>query len=209
MSPRQHPIARPAPARPMTHSRHAERGQGLVELALLLPVFLTLMLGVIEFGFAFNAVLAVNFASRNAALTAAEGGNTAGTDCLVLRAIEDGVTSPADRDLVETVEIYLANRNGDEQGSATIYVRGAGETSCDFGGGITVTVPYLLQSDGYPEADRCNTLAGCGGGRTLDVVGVKVTYRHQWVTPIRQFIGGNPGGFEFTRSNATRMEPVL
>lgn len=195
-------------ARPARHAL-GTAGQALVEFSILLPVFLTLMLGIIEFGFAFNAVLAVNFASRNAALTAAEGGNSTGTDCLILRAVEDGITSPADRDLVEQVEIYLTNRNGDEQGSGTVYVRGSGETTCDFGGGITVTVPYQLIADGYPEADRCNVLAGCSGGRTLDVVGVRITYRHQWVTPIRQFIGGNPGGFQFTRSNATRMEPVL
>jgi hypothetical protein len=166
------------------------------------------MLAIIEFGFAFNAVLSVNFASRNAALTAAEGGDAAGTDCLVLRTVESDVAAPADRARIGRVEIFRSDRNGGMIGEATIYQR-SGSTSCDFAGGTTVTVPYTLVQDGYPEAGRCNTLAGCAEGRPLDLVGVNVTYTHTWVTPLRNFVGGNPGGFTFDRSNATRMEPVL
>ena len=53
-------------------------GQTLVEFALVFPMFFILFLGVIEFAFSFNAILAVNFASRNAALAAAEAGATGG-----------------------------------------------------------------------------------------------------------------------------------
>ena len=45
-------------------------GQSLVEFALVFPMFFILFLGVVEFAFAFNAILAVNFASRDAALCA-------------------------------------------------------------------------------------------------------------------------------------------
>jgi Flp pilus assembly protein TadG len=195
-----------APVLPRARTR--ERGQALVEFSLILPLFLTIMLAIVEFGFAFNGVLAVNFASRNAALTAAEGGDADGTDCLILRAVESDVTAPADRARIGRVEVFRSDKNGDRIGDATVYSRG-GSTSCDFAGGLTVTVPYTLVADGYPEADRCNTLAGCEDGRTLDLVGVAITYTHVWVTPLRNFVGGNPGGFTFDRSNATRMEPVL
>jgi hypothetical protein len=185
------------------------RGQALVEFSLVVPLFLTIMLAIIEFGFAFNAVLAINFASRNAALTAAEGGDADGTDCLVLRAIEGDVAAPADRARIGRVEIFRADRNGDRIGDATVYARSEGSTTCEYAGGLSVTVPYALVADGYTEADRCNVLAGCEGGRSLDLVGVEITYTHAWVTPLRSFVGGNPGGFTFDRSNATRMEPVL
>jgi Flp pilus assembly protein TadG len=190
-------------------TRARARGQSLVEFSLVLPLFLTILLAIIEFGFAFNSVLAVNFASRNAALTAAEGGDAEGTDCLVLRAIENDIAAPADRSRIGRVEIFRADKNGDRLGDPTIYTRSGGSTTCDYAGGVTVTVPYTLTADGYAESDRCNTLAGCEGGRTLDQVGVKITYTHVWVTPLRNFVGGNPGGFTFDRSNATRMEPVL
>ncbi len=195
----------PTLARAQGHSR----GQALVEFSLIVPLFLTIMLAIIEFGFAFNAVLAINFASRNAALTAAEGGDGAGTDCLVLRAIESDVGAPADRNRIGRVEIYRANPNGDRIGGATIYARSEGSTTCEYAGGVSVTVPYALIADGYSEEDRCNTLAGCADGRPLDLVGVEITYTHAWVTPLRNFVGGNPGGFTFDRSNATRMEPIL
>ncbi len=185
------------------------RGQSLVEFSLVLPLFLTILLAIIEFGFAFNSVLAVNFASRNAALMAAEGGDAQGTDCLVLRAVENDVTAPADRTRIGSVEIFRADRNGDRVGDPTVYARSGGSTTCEYAGGVTVTVPYALIADGYSEEDRCNTLAGCADGRTLDLVGVEITYTHAWVTPLRNFIGGNPGGFTFDRSNATRMEPIL
>jgi hypothetical protein len=188
--------------------RHAA-GQGLVEFSLVLPMFLTILLGIIEFSFAFNAVLAVNFASRNAALLAAEGGADSGTDCIVLRSIENDITSPASTMQVERVEIYQSDRNGTMVGLPTVYVRG-GSWTCEYAGGFEITVPYTQAADAYPYDERCNYLAGCSEAHpALDLVGVKITYRHLWVTPIRSFIGGNPGGLQFDRSNATRMEPIL
>ena len=180
-----------------------------MEFALALPLFFTIMLGIIEFAFAFNAILAINFASRNAALYAAEGGSEAGTDCIVLRSIEADVRAPANPNRITQVEIYQADRNGAMVGSATVYLRG-GSTTCTYAGGTEVTVPYTLDADGYPEADRCNILVGCSPAHpSLDLVGVKISYLHVWVTPLRSFVGGDPGGLRFDRSNATRMEPVL
>ena len=66
-------------------------------------------------------------------------------------------------------------------------------------------MPYTRTQDGYPEAGRCNVLAGCAG-RELDHVGVKVTYRYQWKTPIGH---GISPFLDVTRSNSMRMEPVL
>ena len=71
--------------------------------------------------------------------------------------------------------------------------------------GNSITLPYTRTQDGYPEAGRCNVLAGCDG-RELDHVGVKVTYRYQWKTPIGH---GISPFLDVTRSNSMRMEPVL
>jgi Flp pilus assembly protein TadG len=190
-------------------SRSRSGGQSIVEFALVIPLFLTVALAIIEFAFAFHAVLAVNFASRTAALLAAEGGNEIGTDCIVLRSIESNITAPADPARITEVDIYQADKNGDMVGTATIYQR-TGSTTCDYAGGTEITVPYTLVQDGYTEDSRCNILAGCGGSHpTLDNVGVMIGYHHAWITPLRSFVGGNPGGFSFDRSNATRMEPIL
>jgi hypothetical protein len=49
------------------------RGQGLVELAILLPVILIVLSGLMEFGLMLNAYLAMQDAARNAARYASDG----------------------------------------------------------------------------------------------------------------------------------------
>lgn len=57
---------------------------------------------------------------------------------------------------------------------------------------------------------------GCTGGPSvLDTIGVRVTYRGQWVTPLSGLLtmvgGGGFGGSGFTivQTSTMRMEPVL
>lgn len=52
-------------------SPHGERGTAAVEFALLMPLLLLLVLGVIDFGRAFNAKLTVTHAAREGARTLA------------------------------------------------------------------------------------------------------------------------------------------
>lgn len=52
--------------------RRDQRGQGLVEFALLLPMLMLLMLGAVDFGRAMYAVVAVNNAAYNGAVWAAQ-----------------------------------------------------------------------------------------------------------------------------------------
>lgn len=44
-----------------------EDGQSLVEFALLLPIIMVLLLGIVEFGFMFNAKITLNSAAREGA----------------------------------------------------------------------------------------------------------------------------------------------
>jgi Flp pilus assembly protein TadG len=183
-----------------------QSGQALIEFALVLPVFLLLIFGVLEFGVLFNAAVTVNFVSRVAALLAAEGGRTEGTDCMVLRAIERDTISPANSSRISTVEIYWSDANGDQiASSVNVYTR-TGSLTCTYASG-SITVPYTLSTAGYPETQRCDVLAGCGGlHTTVDDVGVRITYTHQWMTRFGQTIARS---ITFQRSTAVRMEPTL
>ena len=51
--------------------RREERGQALVEFALLFPLILLLILGVIEFSFVWNSRNTVQFASREGSMLTA------------------------------------------------------------------------------------------------------------------------------------------
>jgi Flp pilus assembly protein TadG len=194
------------------------RGQGLVEFALVFPLFIFMVLGLIEFAFVFNAVLALDNASRNAALLAAEAGSSPGADCVILEQVLDDVGAPADSARVSRVTIFWSDQNGQPKAGGgtvfqTVYDRG-GTTTCTFPDNTSLTVPFRLVQDNYPVASRCNFLGGCGGNHpTLDIVGVKVTYQYVWKTPVNlswltQLAYGGPT-LTIERSDAMRMEPVL
>lgn len=186
-------------------------GQSLVEFALVFPLFVTMLMGLIEFAFVFNALLSVNYGARDAALAAAEAGNALGSDCVILAAVDAAVGPPAQDGRILRIEIYRADADGDLLGSATVYDR-TGSTTCTFIDGTTSVQPYTRTANGYPETSRCNILAGCDDASStdsVDVVGVRIDYRHNWVTPLSNFIGGGNGGLTFGRSSIMRMEPVL
>ncbi len=65
--------------------RKRERGQALVELAMIAPVLLIIMLGVIDFGRVYFAYVAVTNGARNGA-DYASGGSEAAADLEAIRA---------------------------------------------------------------------------------------------------------------------------
>lgn len=188
------------------------RGQTLVEFGLVFPMFVTLLMGLIEFSFVFNAMLAVNYGARDAALAAAESGSGQGSDCVIIKNVESAVRAPAAATRVRTIEIYKTDASGNQVGAATVYTRSGtpNPTPCASVDGSSVS--YSRTANGYPEASRCSILAGCDPidpFDSVDNVGIRVTYRHDWVTPLRNFIGGGSGWLDFDRSSVMRMEPVL
>lgn len=214
---------------PRSHRRKAkpldpagsQSGQGLVEFALVFPLFVLLLFAVIEFAFVFSSMLGISYATRDASLVAAEAGNSAGADCVILKTIEEDVGAPADKSRITEVVIYHADKNGKETSGQSNSWKRTGSTDCP----DKSKVPYTQQTNGYsegtPAADgtggRCNYLKGCGdtsSTRELDTIGVRITYSHQWVTPLGGF-GGNGfrgqggSGFTLTQSNSMRMEPIL
>jgi Flp pilus assembly protein TadG len=212
-------------ARPRTGS--SSSGQSLVEFALVIPIFLIVLMAVIEFAFLLNGQLSINFATRDAALIAAEAGNATGADCVVLQKVEQDVSAPANRANISRVQIFWTNANGqplDTSGNVTTFGSGSqaadtysrtGTTTCTFADGTTLTVPYSLSGTAnYPEAARCSdvqgTLEGCQAGHPgIDTIGVQVTYFDSWRTPLHNLIGLLGTGWTLTESNQMRMEPVL
>lgn len=190
--------------------RRRSRGQSLVEFALVFPIFFMLFMGIIEFAFAFNALLSVNFASRDATLVASEAASQSGADCSILAKIEADVKAPAKTSAITKIEVFRATSTGSQYSGAeiTTFTR-TGSLTCTMPDLTTAIVPYTRTGNGYPEAQRCNILAGCGGTHTsVDHIGVRIYYTHNYVTPLRTFVSVG-SSFSFVRSNAMRMEPVL
>jgi Flp pilus assembly protein TadG len=185
-----------------------ERGQAVVEFALILPLLVFLLIGIIEFSMLLNARNTALFASRDGSMLAAEGGSRTGTDCVVLLNIERDLAAPSNATRVTQVKVFWSDQNGSEIGSNhNLYTR-SGSLTCDYGDGTSITVPYTLSTANYIEDVRCDVLVGCGGTHTsLDTVGVQITYVHPWLTSFGRLTGGTT--FTFNVSTTTRLEPQL
>lgn len=190
------------------HFRRDSAGQTLVEFALVLPVFMLLVVGLMEFALVENSRNTVNFAARDGSILAAEGGKIAGADCMVIQAIEADIISPARNIRIQSIDIFWSDVNGNVIGSNYQRYTQGGSTTCTYGDGSTVTVAYTLATNNYPEADRCDVLLGCGSPHTtLDTIGVTVLYTHQWITSFPRITGSST--ITLRGSSATRMEPTL
>ena len=197
----------------------SEQGQSLAEFAMLAPLFMLLVIGLIEFSFAFNASLNTNYASRAGGLIAAEAGNASAADCLILDAIDGAISSPTDRSHVAQVDVQRTNASGSSVYGTSSYRR-TGSMTCTRTDGTTVTVPYSSTASGYPTSQRCNVLPpyGCPtltpARTTVDTIAVQVTYTYNWHTPLgsllRMFGGSlNGSGMSFVARNIFRIEPIL
>lgn len=85
------------------------RGQGLVEFALIVPVFLLLILGLIEFGRLMVTYSSISTASRDAVRYAVSVGDSPSgiphyQDCLGIRAAAENVALFADPTIVITID---------------------------------------------------------------------------------------------------------
>jgi hypothetical protein len=171
-----------------------QRGQGLVEISLVLPVFLLLLLAMLEFGFVFDHNLSLSYASREGARVGAalvNGGgplgcggsnspNAANVDPAIITAVDRVLNSPGsliDRSAVSEIRIYRANSSGNQIGaSANTWV---------YSSGSNAFVPTGTQN--WAACSR--TFAG-----TPDSIGVQIIYSYSMRTPLQAILSFFGGG---------------
>ena len=159
-----------------------------------MPVFVLLMMGMIEFGFLYNNILTVQFAAREGVSAAAEVGGEDGADCAVLKAVETALTAPINKSKITSVDIFKADSSGAMvPGVVNHYIR-SGILDCPG----SVDQPYtLVGSEGYPQPDRHDALAD-----GLDIIGVRIGYLYNGITPF-----GAGRSWSVSDGATLRMEP--
>ncbi|HEY7590578.1 MAG TPA: TadE family protein [Candidatus Limnocylindrales bacterium] len=170
-----------------------ERGQSLVELAISMPVFLLLLLGMLEFGFAFTHHLTLEYATREGARTGAALANgsaevscssTPNVDDYVIAAVQRVLTSPGSQvsvSQVSQIAIYRSSATGTEL-TVNLWVPGTGPT-------VDGEVLQFTRS-GATNWSPCSR----NNGNNPDSIGVRISYRYRYVTPMGSLMGlaGNP-----------------
>jgi hypothetical protein len=171
-----------------------ERGQSIVEFALVLPLMAVMLCAILEFGLAFDANLGLEAASRQGARTGASLGNfgTQGVCSGVIGARAEATVDPA---IVNAVQTSLSSA-GIAMTSVKISIFGVDKN------GITNTGVNKYKWDGSTSAfvlDGAYSWLACGrhdgtfGGGIYDAIGVQITYTYTSRTGLLAiFTGGLP-----------------
>ncbi len=172
--------------------RDGRRGQAIVEFVLILPLFLVILIGMIEFGIVFDHRNAMAYAVREGARVGASLGNggsqPTAVDPAILAAVQRGLTDPILIENIASIEIFRADTAGlPVPGKINRYDRDG----------------TLVGTAGWPATSRVPGLNG-------DSIGVRVVYDFRPQTPLGTllglFINGNPPYTTIPMTDVTVMK---
>jgi hypothetical protein len=195
-------------------ARH--RGQGLVEFALILPSFLLILVGLVDFGFLFYSHMTLEYATREGARvgSALAAGNATTLPCAnvdghVVAAVQRVLQSagiavrldPSDpaKGGVQWIRIYKSDPNG--LGYAT--VGNYNQWTYSKGGGPTVDGTALDFREGAVGWSACSPRKN---GSSPDAIGVAISYNHAWMIPTGPLFGG--GTFNLQDKTVMVLNPT-
>ena len=197
-----------------------QRGQGLVEFSALVPVFLLLLLGMLEFGFVFDQNLTLEYATREGARVGSALANDGGAlgcvpattkgrrgppdprSCPARASVAGFAGEPARRDAGPDLEGQLERRSdlGDDE---YLEVHWAG-TGTDLSTGPVGRRPADRLHPSHAELERVQPDSTAP---RVDSIGVSMTHTYSFQTPlagILRFFGGASAG-TLTMSDKTVM----
>ena len=180
-----------------------DRGAVMVEMAIVVPIFILLVFGMLEFGLAFKDKLAMAHAVNQATRRATVLGSDATADIDILQAFADGLVGATSLDSVVTVDIFKANADG-SKGVYDRYTVDADGFPCGWDPcpDPAIVDPVVYGSpDDYEPCSRDTSLSPADG---VDTIGVEVTYTHDWVTGVLGFSQQT-----WHETSMGRMEPNL
>jgi hypothetical protein len=160
----------------------------MIEMTLIIPILLIITLGTLEFGFAFDHHLTLEYASREGARTGAGLSNGAGNatvcasiDAQIIAAVQRVLTSPGsdiDANGIPEIRIFKAGPDGNELGPVNRWVYNPG-------GGPVVDgqrIDYVPAAVGWAACSRVSD-------PVPDSIGVSLVYSYQFRTPLTALMG--------------------
>ena len=201
------------------------RGQGIVEFTLLVPLFLVLLLGMVELGFAFNHQLTLQYATREGARIGADlvnGGGTLGcggedspnastVDPIIIEAVDRILTStgsPIPLDQVSRIRIFKADSTGkDTLGLDNDWTY----TAVPFTLSDGTQVNFRPGATSWDACSRSNR-AGNTYANAVDSIGVSISYTYRLTTPLagalRLISGSQASTISMTDDTVMQFNPT-
>lgn len=171
---RQRPIGRPR------CDRRRERGAVLVEAALMLPLALLILFGIIEYGLAFKNAQTVLAATRNGARTAAAQPREADYHTSAAEAVRGALLNAFSGGQIQRLVIYKADPStGDPTDATDPDDPWTCTANCyRFTWNQSLGTWVDTGATSWPGSSQ----AACGGVADTDYVGVWVQARHDYLT---------------------------
>ncbi len=162
----------------------------MIEMALVFPILVLLIVGMLELGMAFKDFLTVSHAAREGSRVGAFVGDALDADCQILLATVAAL-NPGDVNRLQRIEIYKADSNGNQITSKTntwTYQSGDPNDCLSWSEAVT-----------WPSTSRQVT----AGPTPLDIIGVRVILDRSWITGFPPFVGS----YTIDETTIIRMEP--
>lgn len=182
----------------VSHRLDNSRGANLVEFALVMPIVLLVVLGILETGVAFRDFLTVSNAVKEGVRVVAAMGDDPMSDCVTVSRTAAALGTALPLTNLIQVEIFRADAAGQQTGDTNVYTLPVGADPSDC-------------TEWSPNPTQINTLVWSplarrvviGPGQSLDIAGVRVTYTHDWITGFPPFVGS----FIVNEATVSRLEP--
>jgi hypothetical protein len=174
--------------------RRAQRGQSLVEFALVLPVLLLVIFGTIEFSFIYQSLNTVHYAAREGARVGAIlGPTTATADTQILAAIQVATSGGGGLlfSQILKIDIFKSDQNGTAPALAAGCAAAPNEDVYDGQGNP-------CGAANWPPSVRNATF------NSQDYLGVRITFAYNWVT---SFVSAAGGKLQLTSVSVQLIEP--
>lgn len=162
------------------------RGQTMTEFALVSPVLLLILFGVLESGLLLFSVGSARFAAGEAARQEAESGNAVNADALTLGIVRGTALGTTNLVQVRRIDIYKLN----QQANGTLTVAPGTVDSYQLNGTPIGATPWPSSSRDVKNGES-------------DFLGVTIYYRYTWKTGLFLFAGP----LDLNQSFAIRLEP--
>ena len=172
--------------------RRPRSGQSLVEFAVILPVFVLFLLGMLEMDLAFGHHLTLEYATREGSRTGSGLANGGSTNCLlgldtkgidpqIIAAVQRVLKSPGspiNLSAVSEIRLYRADASGNQVGGQVNVWGPAPGSGPDIDPGLGVDrLDFTQRSSGWPVCSRSS-------GPNPDSIGVRLRYAYRFQTPL-------------------------
>ena len=173
-----------------------EKGATLVEAAIILPVLILLVVTIMELGLAFKDFLTTDFAAKEGARVGALAGNDINADCDIIQSVVAGYSASDFADL-QGVTIFRVDDSGNAVGGTSntwTFANNPGDDPTDCAD-WSQSAPLA-----WPPMNRKVSL---GPGDDLDILGITIDTRHEWITGVPPW----NGQMTIVRTAIQRLEP--